>query len=49
MNCSTHKVKQWSSHIAILLRAQEHYQKWDSKNEKIRESLKNDQHIHEHW
>jgi len=33
MNCDTHRVKQQSFHITILLRAQECYQRWDSKNE----------------
>jgi len=45
-DCDTHRVKQQSSHIAILLRTQRHYQRWDSKNEQIRESSENDQYIH---
>jgi len=46
MNCNTYKVKWWDSYIAILLRTQEHYQRWDSKNEEIRESSENNWCIH---
>jgi len=46
MNCSTHRVRQWDFYIVILLKAQRHYQEWDSKNEKVRKSLENDWCIH---
>jgi hypothetical protein len=46
MNCTLTEVKQWNFYITILLRTQEHYQRWDSKNELIRESSENDWCLH---
>jgi hypothetical protein len=48
VNCSPNELRWWRFSIAILLRTQWDYQRWDSQNESTWRASEYDQYLHQH-